>query len=146
MASRERIPLRDEQQAVGVGRGLDAILSEIRAMLEGVAAGAGSGQIDVRSLPLAPDEYERLKALLGKGEAKIELALNGLTRCEETSIPAVWWVEHLNPGGSTDAEFIEVARVPGIVFCEEGEIREGIARLRSLLEVGGSKQEELDDE
>lgn len=116
--------------------GLRAILYEILAMLENLAAYGETGQIDLRSLPLAPGEYENLKAALGKGEAEIRLELDGLTVCRETAYPSVWWVQHDDALGARKAEFIEVAHVPEILVPDAAQLRDGIARLEGAL--GGS--------
>lgn len=146
MTREKRIPIKDELAiSGGLGEGVNAIMAEILAMLECLARRGQGGAIDLRSLPLAADDYHRLKALLGEGEAKIDIALNGLTRCRETRVPAVWWVEHYNASGSAAAEFIEVAKTPDILGIDEDEIREGIVSLIRQLEVDGGTQEEFHD-
>lgn len=151
MTTADRIPLTDEldtSSGLGVG-GLKAILSEITTMLQRLMYKGEEAQIDLRSLPLASREYASLKALLGEGEARIELNLGGLTLCRETSVPAVWWVEHYNNTGTLVAEFIEVAEVPHILSYEADELQFGIASLTSLnrhLEKAGNSQEESDYE
>lgn len=146
MTSERRIPVKDELAvSSGLGAGLGAILTEILALLESLVEQGQGGEIDLRSLPMAPDEYDRLKSLLGEGEAQIDLALGGLTRCRDTRLPGVWWVEHFNASGSTAAEFIEVSKVPDILKFDQNEISEGIARLSKQLEAGGGTQEEFHD-
>lgn len=124
-------------QREGIGGGLKAILYEILAMLENLAAYGEKGQIDLRSLPLAPGEYENLKAALGKGEAEVRLDIAGLTECVETVYPGVWWVKHRDPTGNIAAEFIEVTGVPEILVPETREIRDGISRLERQIEDDG---------
>lgn len=146
MTREQRIPIKDELAiSSGLGEGINAIMAEILAMLECLAHQGRGGAIDLRSLPLAPDDYDSLKALLGEGETKIDIALNGLTRCRETRLPAVWWVEHYNTSGSTVAEFIEVTKVPDILAVDEDEILEGIVRLSGQLEADGGTEEEFHD-
>lgn len=146
MTREQRIPIKDELAiAGGLGEGVNAIMAEILAMLECLVRQGRGGAIDLKSLPLAPDDYDRLKSSLGEGEAKIDVALNGLTRCRETRLPAVWWVEHYNANGSTAAEFIEVTKVPDILGIDEDEIYDGIVRLSGQLEADGGTQEEFHD-
>lgn len=121
-------------QSVGIGGGLKAILHEILAMLENLAAYGESGQIDLRGLPLAPGEYGRLKAKLGKGEAEIKLHIGGLTHCWETAYPGIWWIQHHDASGSKTAEFIEVAKVPEILLRETEDLRRGISWLEQELD------------
>lgn len=112
-----------------LGGGLTTILHEILAMLENLSSYGDGGQIDLRSLPMAPGEHGRLRDALGAGEVDITLRLDGVTHCTETSIPGVWWVEHRDGAGATVAEFIEVAYVPGIVRPENEDIKAGMRRL-----------------
>lgn len=134
MATLEKIPLHDELDMTGrLGNGVEAILSEVIALLEKLHSTGEGNQVDLKNLPLAPWERTTLRERLGKGEATIELDIGGVTRCTETGFPAVWWVEHLNPGGTIAAEFIEVAEIPHILKYEADEIKLGIANLRKRL-------------
>lgn len=119
--------------------GLRAIMHEILAMVENLAAYGEAGQIDLRSLPLAPGEYAHLKAALGKGEAEIRLELEGQTVCRETAYPGVWWVQHDDPSGARKAEFIEVAKVPGILVPDGDDLRDGVLRLERALGGGPNR-------
>lgn len=122
-----------------LGGGLRAILYEILAMLENLVAYGEAGQIDLKSLPMAPGEYERLRGALGEGEAEVTLQLTGASHCRETAFPGVWWIQHRNPSGEVVAEFIEVATVPEILVPEADEIREGISALGDELGRGGDQ-------
>lgn len=142
----EKIPVVDAlSNARQVGGGLHAVANEIAAMLERLAIAGEQHEIDVRSLPLSDGEHDRLIDLLGEGEAVIELQLNGLTRCVETGIPAVWWVRHYNPEGKIAAEFIEVAKVPHILEYEARDIEKGVAAMKRKIR-GGSDDEESNHE
>lgn len=119
-----------------LGGGLTAILHEVLAMLENLSAFGEGGQIDLRSLPLAPGEIGELKAALGEGEVDIRLQLGGLTRCRETGVPGVWWLEHRDDAGATVAEFIEVAFAPEILRPGREDIRAGMRRLENRIGAG----------
>jgi hydrogenase-1 operon protein HyaF len=134
MATLEKIPLHDALDRTGrLGNGVEAILNEIVALLEKLQSTGKGDQIDLKNLPLAPWERTNLRERLGRGEATIELDIGGITRCIETEFPAVWWVEHLNPGGTVAAEFIEIAEIPHILKYEADEIQLGIANLKKRL-------------
>jgi len=128
-----------------LGGGLSAVLHEILAMLENLIAYGERGQIDIRSLPMAPGEHESLKTALGEGEVEVSLDVDGPTHCRETAYPGVWWVEHRNPSGATTAEFIEVATMPEILIPQEEDLRQGIERLERDLGRGHSEEELRDD-
>lgn len=110
-----------------------AIVHEILNMLETLAASGERGEIDLRSLPMAPGEYSQLKALLGTGEAKIRLDLAGPTHCQETGISGVWWIRHCDLAGSVVAEFIEVAPVPALLVPTSEDLQTSVLQLQQSL-------------
>lgn len=140
----ELIPVVDK--SVGLGGGASAILAEIEGMLRQLQRDGASRQIDIKSMPLSQGEIARLKDVLGEGEARIELELNGPSRCQETAFPGVWWIQHMSTDGTLVAELIEVARVPDILVYEDEEIDESIASLSERLERAGSNLQESQDE
>jgi hydrogenase-1 operon protein HyaF len=101
MSSLETIPVSTEA-ATGNVRPL---LHEIRHALTRLADGEDGTVIDLRSLPLAPGEQERLDSLLGKGEVRVEIDALGPTVVQETLFPGVWLITHCNAEGATVARF-----------------------------------------
>lgn len=140
----ELIPVTDD--SVGLGGGASAIIAEIVGMLGELEQDGISRQIDIKSMPLSKGEVARLKEVLGEGEARIELELNGPSRCQETAFPGVWWIQHMSADGTLVAELIEVARVPDILAYDETEISESIASLSERLRHSGSNLQESQDE
>ena len=89
---------------------------------------------DLRRLPLAPGEEERLDALLGEGEVRAEVDALGPTTVQETLYPGVWLITHCNAEGATVARFIEVTRIPELLRSQQEDIDVGIRRLEKELE------------
>jgi hydrogenase-1 operon protein HyaF len=116
-----------------IGGGVAAILMEIATRLERLADGAEADAIDLRSLPMSPDDQRRLVEALGPGEVTITLHADGESTIRETGVRGVWWSEYRDRGGERIAEFIEIARVPSILPVGADELREGAQRLRSEL-------------
>ena len=110
------------------------LLHEIRHALKRLAQGEAGTSIDLRSLPLAPGEEERIEAILGEGEVRAELQALGPTLVQETSFPGVWLVTHRNPDGAVIARFIEVTRMPDILMSQQEDIERGISKLESELQ------------
>lgn len=110
------------------------LLHEIRHALKRLAKGEDGTVIDLRRLPLAPGEEERLDALLGKGEVHAEVDALGPTVVQETLYPGVWLITHCNAEGTTVARFIEVTRVPELLMSQQEDIDAGIRRLEKELE------------
>jgi hydrogenase-1 operon protein HyaF len=130
VSSLETIPVNIEA-ATGNVRPL---LHEIRHALTRLANGEEGTVIDLRSLPLAPGEEERLNALLGKGEVCAEVDALGPTVVQETLFPGVWFITHCNAEGATVARFIEVTRIPELLMSQQEDIDAGIRRLEKELE------------
>lgn len=126
--------IASSESVAGETGNVHPILHEIRARLEMLlATGEGSG-IDLRSLPMSPQDYARLRDLLGLGEIGATLELLGPSEIRETAFPGVWWITHRNPGGDILAEVIEVTGIPEILKSQPADVQAGLARLREQLE------------
>lgn len=129
MSSLENIPVGVE---IATGN-VEPLLHEIRHALRRVADGKEGTVIDLRSLPLAPGEEERIEAALGEGEVRAEIHALGPTEISETSYAGVWLVTHRNEDGAVVARFIEVTRCPELLKSQEADIERGICRIESEL-------------
>jgi len=130
------IPIRVEQQdataSTGtIGGGVTALLVEIASKLDRLADGDEPSAIDLRSMPMSPADREQLLKALGQGEVVITLQADGESTIRETSMHGVWWTEHFDRDGEMLAAFIEIARVPGILFVDPDELRNSARRLRA---------------
>jgi hydrogenase-1 operon protein HyaF len=120
------------EQTYSVGN-IRALLAEIAARLEQLAAGGETGMIDLNSLPLAPGEYELLRQTLGQGEVSARIDAIGPSEISETRYPGVWWVTHHNVEGDIVADIIEIAPIPEIIKSQPEDIRAGLELLRAQL-------------
>ncbi len=112
---------------------ISALLAEIAALLEKFLATGASAQIDLKSLPLGPLEYEQLRLTLGQGEVSARLEAIGPSEIAETYFPGVWWVTHFNVEGDIVADLIEIASCPGILASQPEDVQAGLARLHGIL-------------
>jgi hydrogenase-1 operon protein HyaF len=111
----------------------DPILHEIQSLLNDLVESGKSASIDLRSLPLLPGGYEKLKEVLGQGEVSATLEVLGATHVRETAIHGVWWVTHYNSDETIIAEFIEVTYMPEILRTHPADARVGLDLLHSRL-------------
>jgi len=131
------IPIRIEPSAGieipaivgGLGGGVAAILTELVTLLERLADKDVPAMIDLRSLPMSPQDRVELQHALGEGEVLASVSAQGVSTVRETGVSGVWWVEHRDGQGEFIAEMIEVARVPQILASASDEI---IAAARAL--------------
>ena len=128
-------PLRQEPPtpAFGLGGGVAAILAELVSLLERLAESQTPAAIDLRSLPMSPQDRTELKRALGDGEVRATVDAEGVSTIQETHISGVWWVEHRNRHGELIAESLEVARVPEILARATDEILMGAHTLREQM-------------
>ena len=136
MSRLTEIPVRFESRAEAapdgtIGGGVTAILMEIATQLDQLAAGGEPGAIDLRSLPMSPDDRAQLLEALGPGEVTITLETDGESCIRETGVHGVWWGEYRDRGGEVIAAFIEIARVPTILPVESDELRRSAQQLRA---------------
>jgi hydrogenase-1 operon protein HyaF len=110
-----------------------AILNEIATRLDACVTGDESSLIDLKSLPFSPDEYEQLRAKLGRGEVSARLDAIGDSEIYETRFPGVWWVTHYNVEGDIVADLIEIAAIPEILQSQPEDMLIGLAHLRHIL-------------
>ena len=110
------------------------LLHEIRHALKRLALGEAGTSIDLRGLPLAPGEEERIEAILGEGEVRAELQALGQTLVQETSYPGVWLVTHRNADDAVVARYIEVTHMPEILMSQQEDIEWGISKLEKELQ------------
>lgn len=108
-----------------------AILCDIEALLEQLAAAGQSGSIDLRRQPLGPEEYEKLKEVLGQGEVIATVNALGPVRVWETAVHGVWWVSYQNDREETLTEVIEVTDFPEILKTDPQDIRAAAELLRA---------------
>lgn len=112
---------------------IEPLLHEIRHALQRLIECGETSIIDLRRIPLAPNEEDRIEQLLGAGEVRAELDALGSSKIRETGFSGVWIVEHRNTEDELVGKFIEVTRVPSILESQDADIETAIARLREQL-------------
>lgn len=131
-------PLQDETHA-GLTHNVQPLLHEIRHALAQLLETGTASTIDLRSIPLAPGEEERLLAELGEGEIHAQLSALGPSEIIETRFPGVWLVTHRNAGEEIIGRFIEVCEMPRILMAQPEDVRDGLARLVAQLGAAGTR-------
>ena len=96
------------------------LLHEIKHALENLIENGETSIIDLRSIPLAPGEEDRILNTLGRGEAQAQLDALGLSEVTETRYAGVWVVTHYNDEDNIISRFIEVTTIP-VILCSQTE-------------------------
>lgn len=112
---------------------LIAILTELHTLLVDLKEKGETGSIDLRSLPMFPGDYEKLKNSLGTGEVSATINTLGKSTIKETSIPGIWWVTHFNTEDETIAEFIEVTELPDLLRTQAEDLSVADTKLNDLI-------------
>lgn len=127
------IAVADDDAGLALSGNADPILHEVRSLLKDLVESGKSASIDLRSLPLFPGDYEKLKEVLGQGEVSATIDAMGPTQVCETAVHGVWWVTHYNCDATIIAEFIEVTTIPEILRTHPADARSGLDLLQSRL-------------
>lgn len=110
------------------------LLHEISHALSRLLDTGESTTIDLRGLPMAPGEQERLIDFLGKGEISVQMDALGNSEIIETSYPGVWLIVHYNSNQEIMGKFIEITRMPAILETQAEDVEDALAALRVKLE------------
>ncbi|HKJ54194.1 MAG TPA: hydrogenase expression/formation C-terminal domain-containing protein [Gammaproteobacteria bacterium] len=113
------------------------LLHEIRHALQELTDSGKTGIIDLRSIPLAPGEEDKIIEALGEGEVQARIDALGPSEICETRYPGVWLVTHYNEEREIIGRFIEITDMPEILRSQADEIRQSSARLADYLERPG---------
>lgn len=116
-----------------LGGGVRALGYEIASRLETLHETGEPAAIDIKSLPMAPGEFESFQQMLGQGELDLVIELDGESRIRETAYAGVWWIQHKDPGGQVVSEHIEVNHVPEILQVQPDEMKQSVEALRARL-------------
>lgn len=129
------IPLKIKTSPAGVtiGGGVKAIGYEILTQLERLLSEGEGGAIDLRGLPMAPNEYTELLAMLGVGELDLSIDLQGPTRIRETAYAGVWWIQHKDGQDRVLAEYLEINRIPDFLCAQADQIEDAVRELSDRL-------------
>jgi hydrogenase-1 operon protein HyaF len=131
----DAIPLKVKTSPKGVtiGGGVKAIGFEILANLERFLENGETAAIDMRGLPMAPNEYKELLEMLGQGELDLTLEMGGQTRIRETAYSGVWWIQHKGPDDRIQSEYLEINRIPDFLCAQDDQIEEAAKALSDRL-------------
>jgi len=117
------------------------LLNELCHALERLLADGTSHALDLRAIPLAPGEEDRLLLALGQGELVAQLEADGLSEIRECAYPGIWCITHRNPAGSVVGRFIEVTFVPALLASQRADVALGLVRMTRTLRAESRAQE-----
>ena len=129
------IPLKVKNMPDGgtIGGGVKAIGFEILSYLEKLRSTGEAAAIDMKTLPMAPEEYQGLKDMLGQGELDLTIDIDGPTRLRETAYAGVWWVQHKDRQDQILSEYIEINHVPEFLRAQDDQVTAAIKELGERL-------------
>lgn len=135
MSVLESIPIAVEAATPGgLTENALPLLHEIRHALKRLAEQGESTQFDLKAIPFAPGDEERLMNLLGRGEVDAVVNALGESKITETSFPGVWVVAHYSPENERIAFQIEVTDMPQILKTQQADIEDSFLRFSERLD------------
>ena len=105
------------------------LLHEIKHALDNLIETGQTSIIDLRSIPLAPGEEDKILSTLGQGEVLAQLNALGLSEVIETRYAGVWLVTHYNDENNIISRFIEVTTMPEILCSQTEDIMKAYSSL-----------------
>ena len=105
------------------------LLHEIKHALDNLIETGQTSIIDLRSIPLAPGEEDKILSTLGQGEVLAQLNALGLSEVIETQYAGVWLVTHYNDENNIISRFIEVTTMPEILCSQTADIMKAYSSL-----------------
>jgi len=115
------------------------ILHEIRHALRKLLETSENSIIDLRSIPLAPGEEEKILDTLGCGEVHAKLNALGPSEIYETRFAGVWLVTHFNEENSVIGRFIEITLFPDILKSQQEDMAFSLDLLEQALDEDSGK-------
>ena len=135
MVKMDEMPVKLSVEMGGYETGnVSLLLHEIRHALKRLLDTGETTTIDLRSLPFAPGEIDRLITFLGKGEISVHLNALGESEISETSFSGVWVIIHYNSNKEVMGKFIEVAHMPSIAEAQTPDVEDALSSLQTKLE------------
>ena len=113
------------------------LLHEIKHAIEKLLREEKETVLDLRRMPLTPDEEKQLDTFLSVGEVNAELNALGRSSFQETQYSGVWIVTHYNEHQEIMNKFITVTRAPDILFAQTPDIEMGLTTLTARLDERG---------
>lgn len=114
------------------------LLHEIKHALDNLIETGQSSIIDLRSIPLAPGEEDKILDTLGRGEVLAQLNALGVSEIIETQYAGVWLVTHYNDESNIISRFIEVTTIPEILCSQTEDIMAAYSSL--TLDLGENQE------
>jgi len=109
------------------------LLHEIKHALAELIDSGKKHIIDLRSIPLAPGEEEKIINALGVGEVQAHLNAMGPSEITETQYSGVWLVTHRNDENEIVSRFIEITQLPEILSSQTEDMKVAYEQLSADL-------------
>ena len=110
------------------------LLHEVKHAMSNLIDNDETTIIDLRSIPLAPGEEDKILNALGEGEISARLTALGTSEIIETQYSGVWVVTHYNDDNEIMSRFIEVTTIPDILRSPREDIYTAFENLTSTLD------------
>lgn len=110
------------------------LLHEVKHALNNLIRNGKTTIIDLRSIPLAPGEEDKILNTLGYGEIYAHLNALGPSEIVETQYTGVWVVTHYNDEKDIISRFIEITKIPDILCSQTEDVISAYELLTTRLE------------
>lgn len=129
------MPTEGTAPAIPTGN-LRPVLHEVQHAMRRWLEDGTPHAIDLKAMPMAPQEEQRLLEELGEGEVNTTLTVLGRSEVIETRYAGVWLVTHFNSSDGIDSRNIEITDVPALLKSQNADIQSSLQQLDHRLEEG----------
>lgn len=109
----------------------------LREILQALLRFAESGEpttIDLRGMPFAPGDEDRLIAFLGEGEIRATFESLGRTKIRETRFHGVWLVDYRSDDDVREGLQLEITDMPALLKTPRQDIEDASSALQEALD------------
>jgi len=110
------------------------LLHEVKHALNNLINNGETAIIDLRSIPLAPGEEDKILEILGTGVVQAQLNALGPSSIIETQYAGVCLVTHFNDENHIVGRYIEITKMPDILCSQIEVVTEAYNHLALKLE------------
>lgn len=126
-------PIFNIQNADHLSLNVMPLLHEIKHALNNLIENNESSIIDLRSIPLANSEEDKILEILSCGEIQAHLNALGKSEIIESQYAGVWVITHFNQDEEIISRFIEITHIPEILCSQTLDMQDAYNHLDLIL-------------
>jgi len=125
---------------------LTPLVHEIRHALFQLIESGKESSIDLRRLPLSPQEEHQLETFLGYGEVKADIQALGDTVLIESRFSGVWLETHYNQTSDILGKYVHICICPQLIKAQHQDMSFSLSQLEIAVDALSKSNESPDNQ